>query len=78
MKFQIITDHVLRIILCMAQQEDQVSPVKEVADALGMTYVFFNKVVIWLRQHGFLESVQELNIGYCLPKEAALYDMVIP
>ena len=77
MKFQIITDHVLRIILSMANQEDQVSPVKEVADALGMTYGFFYKVVIWLRQHGFLKSIQEPNIGYSLPKKAALYDMVM-
>lgn len=53
----------MRIILCMAQREDKISPVKKAADVLGITCGYVNKAVIRLRQYGSLECVQRLSGG---------------
>ena len=56
MKFQIITDYALRIILCMAQREDKVLPVKEAADAMGIICPMQNSAVFSRRKSGLTKK----------------------
>ena len=79
MKFRITMDYAIRIILLMAQRGARVSTSREVAEELGITYGYFNKIASRIRRVGFIESVQRTGGGYCLAKEAGditLYDII--
>ncbi|HBD00174.1 MAG TPA: hypothetical protein DC053_13720 [Lachnoclostridium sp.] len=64
----------------MAQNEDKVTTVKEMAERLGITGNYLNKIVTRLKQEGYIKSIQGPAGGYYLLKKAediTLYDIVL-
>ena len=79
MKLQITTDYAIRTIGYLAQHNYQLLTAKKMADELGITYYYFNKIAARLKRAGFIESIQGPVGGYRLAKNAAditLYDIV--
>lgn len=79
MQLQITTDYAIRIIGYLAQHRNQLMNANEMAEQLGITYQYFFKVAMRLKEAGLIESEQGRHGGYRLAKEAGditLYDIV--
>lgn len=79
LKLQITTDYAIGIVLYLAQHGEEISPGKDIAKEVGMSYTYFNKVASIIRQSGFIETVQGPSGGYRLSKSAkeiTLYDII--
>ncbi len=79
MKFQITTDYAIRIMVDLANHDAQIFTAKEIAERLGITYNYFNRIVTTMKQAGFIESVQGDDDSYRLAKNAvnlSLYDII--
>lgn len=80
MKLQITTDYAIRVIIYLAQNEDKVTTVKEMAERLGITGNYLIKIVTRLKQEGYIKSIQGPTGGYYLVKKTediTLYDIVL-
>ncbi|MGL6216973.1 MAG: RrF2 family transcriptional regulator [Lacrimispora sphenoides] len=80
MKLQITTDYAIRVIIYLAQNEDKVTTVKEMAERLGITGNYLIKIVTRLKQEGYIKSIQGPAGGYYLVKKTediTLYDIVL-
>lgn len=63
----------------LAACDPPVLKAREGAQQLGLTYSYFNKVVVPLRKAGLIRSVQGAEGGYCLagsPEAITLYDII--
>ncbi len=71
MRFQITTDYAIRIIIYLAQHHNQVVTAKEMAEQLGITNGYVNKLVRKIKQSGYIDSIQGPVGGYRLAKRAS-------
>ncbi len=79
MQLQITTDYAIRIISYLAQHRNYLSNANEMADQLGISYQYFFKVAMRLKEAGLIVSEQGRHGGYRLAKKASditLYDIV--
>lgn len=79
MRFQIATDYATRVIIYLARRGNQISPAREMAKQLGVTYSYILKVTTSLRAAGYIESIQGPFGGFRLAKDASeitLYDII--
>lgn len=79
MKFQLTTDYAIRMIIYLAQHRNQAVPAKEMAEQLGITIGYINKVAGKIRRAGYIEAIYGPFGGYRLAKSASditLYDMI--
>jgi len=81
MRLQISTDHAIRILQYLHEQDkhsDDLHTAMDIANATGVTYPFFIKIANQLKKNGLLSSIQGRNGGYVLGKSAheiSLYDV---
>lgn len=79
MRFQITTDYAIRMIIYLAQHHNQVVTAKEMAEQLGITNGYVNKLAGKIKQAGYIDSIQGPVGGYRLAKSASditLYDII--
>lgn len=79
MRFKITTDYGIRVLIYLAKANVPLSPAKEIAEHIKISYHYFNKVAVNLRQAGLIESVQGPGGGYRLAEhvsELSLYDII--
>lgn len=79
MHFKISTDYGIRVLIYLAKANVVLSPAKEIAAHIKISYHYFNKVAVDLRQAGLIESVQGPGGGYRLAEHASelsLYDII--
>jgi Rrf2 family protein len=79
MHFKITTDYGIRVLIYLAKASAPLSPAKEIAEHIKISYHYFNKVAVNLKQAGLIESVQGPGGGYCLAEhvsERSIYDII--
>ncbi len=64
------TNHAIRILMYCAANRGQLSQVKDIADAYGLTEPFLFKVLQPLTKGGFVESIRGRNGGIRLARDA--------
>ncbi len=79
MQFQMATDYAIRILNYMCNSGDKLSTATSMAEKLGITYLYFMKIISRLKNAGMVVSVQGCNGGYRLSDDIAavsVYDVV--
>ena len=79
MQLQLATDYAIRILSYMYQQDNKLSTAVSMSESLGITYLYFMKIISRLKGAGMVDSVQGCNGGYKLAnkrKKISVYDVV--
>lgn len=79
MRFNITTDYGIRVLIYLAKADIPLSPAKEIAEHIKISYHYFNKVAAYLKKADFIESVQGPGGGYCLSKhvsDLSIYEII--
>ncbi len=79
MQLQLATDYAIRILSYMYQNDNKLSTAVNMSESLGITYLYFMKIISKLKSAGMVASVQGCNGGYQLAdsqKKISLYDVV--
>lgn len=79
MQLQLATDYAIRILAFMYQHENKLTTAVSMSEQLGITYLYFMKIVTKLKAAGMVTSVQGCNGGYQLTdskKKISLYDVI--
>lgn len=79
MQFQLATDYALRILGYMHESEEKLSTAVSMSEKLGITYLYFMKIISRLKGAGLVKSVQGCNGGYSLCDDiegVSVYDVV--
>ena len=79
MQFQLATDYAIRILSYLHRQNNQLATAVEMSEKLGITYLYFMKIIGKLRHAGLVQSVQGCNGGYrlaCNADHISFYDVV--
>ncbi|MEG2882407.1 MAG: Rrf2 family transcriptional regulator [Christensenella sp.] len=79
MKFQAATGHAIRILGCLGRHNGRIATATDMAQELGITYLYFMKISARLKQSGLVVSEQGCNGGYRLARpidEITIYDAV--
>lgn len=79
MQFQLATDYALRILRYMHESEEELSTAVCMSEKLGITYLYFMKIISRLKAAGLVKSVQGCNGGYSLCGDVdnvSVYDVV--
>lgn len=78
MQFKLATDYAVRI-LCELSTTKKLCTATELSEKIGISYLYFMKVITRLKAEGLVESVQGCNGGYLLvkdPEKITMYDVV--
>ena len=80
MQFQLATDYAIRILHYLYENEGTLTTAVDMSEKLGVTYLYFMKVIGKLKKAGMVESVQGCNGGYRLGTnggDISFYDIVM-
>jgi len=78
MQFQVSTKYAIRIVQYLHLHSSDLPTAMTISIATGVTYPYFLKIAIQLKQHGLLGTVQGRYGGYMLAKpatEISIYDI---
>ncbi|MDL2236444.1 Rrf2 family transcriptional regulator [Christensenellaceae bacterium OttesenSCG-928-K19] len=79
MQFQLATDYAIRILSYLHHNDKELATAANMAEELGITYLYFMKIIGKLKAADIICSVQGCNGGYKLAKSAediSLFDVV--
>jgi len=79
MQFQLATDYAIRILVCLHENDNKLLSAVYMSERLGITYLYFMKVISKLKQAKLVASVQGCNGGYRLSRpanEITMFDVV--
>lgn len=76
MQFQLATDYAIRILMCLHEHGNKLLSAVYMAEQLGITYLYFMKVISKLKQAGIVTSMQGCNGGYRLARPAGEITML--
>lgn len=79
MKFQAATGHAIMILGCLGKNDGKLATAGDMAQELGISYLYFMKICRFLKQGGLILSEQGCNGGYRLARdidEISVYDAV--
>lgn len=79
MQFQLATDYAFRILDYMNENDEKLMTAVHMAEHLGITYLYFMKIISKLKAAGIVLSVQGCNGGYRLKKpadEISVYEVI--
>ncbi|HBU11833.1 MAG TPA: Rrf2 family transcriptional regulator [Clostridiales bacterium] len=79
MQFQLATDYAIRILGYLYHHKNDLATAANMSEELGVTYLYFMKIISKLKASGVVRSVQGCNGGYQLAvpaEEISLYDVI--
>lgn len=80
MQLQLATDYAIRILSYMNDNDEELSTAVTMSEQLGITYLYFMKIISRLKAAGLVKSVQGCNGGYRLAdkgRKISIYDVVV-
>ncbi len=80
MQLQLATDYAIRILSYMHDNDEELSTAVTMSEQLGITYLYFMKIISRLKSAGLVKSVQGCNGGYRLADKGSkisLFDIVV-
>ncbi len=79
MQFQLSTEYAIRVLKYLNKKENELVTAEELANTLGITYLYVMKVIRQLKNAGLVDSMQGCRGGYLIKrklKEITAYEVV--